>query len=130
MPCTHAARAECCGRTDCASCGRKASADLRAAALLSPAGVMALAREVVRVEGSGSDDAVNVADLAASRGWRLLPSGQARDVAHREALAWAEGVVDELRNHPGLMPGDYGDDADERAAYTAGRRFASAHSTV
>jgi hypothetical protein len=123
MPkCSYAARGENCGRTDCAQCGRIASVMLRTTALLHVEGMLALAREVVRVDGSRSDDAVTVADLA--RAWRLgISHTDDQKILRRHSRAWAEGVTDELRETPGLDPGDYQNDRGERNAYLTGREF-------
>lgn len=126
VPCEHAERDENCGRTDCFSCGRQASAQLRAEALLSPAGVIALAREVVRVQGSRSDHVVTVADLAWIRGWHQSASGDDREQAHREALAWAEGVIAAIEGRAVLLPDDYVT-AKERVAFKAGVHFVREH---
>lgn len=125
--CAHAERGENCRRTDCFSCGREAFAQLRAEALLDNAGLIAFAREVVRVQGSRGDDAATVADLAWLRGWHQMPMGAPREQAHREAIAWAEGVTEELRGVAFLAPGDYHNNDGERAAYLQGVAFARLH---
>lgn len=124
VPCEHAERGENCRRTDCFSCGRQASAQLRAEALLSPAGVMALAREVVRVQGSRSDDAVTVSDLAFARS---APDMLGNLVYRRLSIAWAEGVIAQLTDAPELRPGDYMDNLEDRDAHRRGRLFALRH---
>lgn len=120
--CLDAQRGENCRHTDCPECGRQASAQLRAEAMLSTDGVLALAREVVRIQEGYSarampEYAVTVGDLARCR----------RYAEQRLGIAWAEGIVQALVGDTELRPTDYHGRADEHAAFRAGVALAGGH---
>lgn len=119
--CEHAARGENCGRTDCPDCGEDAAAWLVATAATGVVGIVALAREVLRVAGSGALYAVTERDLMRLRD-RSSPRSCGTRVEWRRAWAWAEGVLDAVSGREQwLGRHDYQHDAGEQAAYMVGR---------
>jgi hypothetical protein len=122
--CEHAARGENCGRTDCAECGEDAAAWLCAAALTGVAGIVALAREVLRASGSGSQYVVTGRDLA-----RVRDRGPGRSHATwMRAWAWAEGILDAVsRRKTWLQRHDYANMVELQAAYMVGRLLVELH---
>lgn len=116
--CTREASGENCRRTDCPTCGREASAQLRAEAALTDDGLFAMAQEVARVRDSRAEYALTVVDLA--RTYMERVTGLTRDLSR----AWAEGAIDELTDAPGLVHGDFPSRDDERALYLRGRLWA------
>lgn len=119
--CTREASGDNCRRTDCPKCGREANKQLRAEAALTDDGLFAMAQEVARVRDSRAEYALTVADLA-----RTLWTFPERMAASTRDLSrsWAEGVIDELTDAPGLVHGDFPSRDDERALYLRGRLWA------
>lgn len=122
--CEHSARGENCGRTDCAECGEDAASWLCAAATASVAGIVALAREVLRVSGLSTQYVVTGRDLA-----RLRDCGPTRSHATwMRAWSWAEGVLDAVSGRNAwLQRHDYERSPPLQAAYMIGRMLVELH---
>lgn len=111
-------RGENCGRTNCEECGEDAAAWLVAAASTGVAGIVALAREIMRVNGSGAQHAVTGRDLA-----RLRDRGPERShLAWSRSWAWAEGILDAVAGRDQwLSCHSYENSIGDQSAYMIGR---------
>lgn len=111
-----------CGKTDCAECGRKAAAELRAFARLGAGGIVPLAREVNRIANAYGaripDGAVSRGDLARVYAAR---NGNRWDALDMPAYAWADAVCEDLSG-PVRFSHVYDSEA-ENLAQAAGVQF-------